>query len=522
MEGFIWFFGSLSDIQARVSSHPLVGIFCLSQSMTRMSGASPLQFDPTAYNPYDHASILVVLKHNGHWAALGTIRWSTLQDKQWVFTPNDLQHAWLECIVPHHAPTRDMTLDDMITVMLGTTFQMQRMQQQLPSFPLDRAIRDMEYVVYHLHHGVHVLDRNWSEKRRIPWVVMWMVTDAIGDSELIERCRAWEHCDFMKRMDHILTEWGERGMSKLFQWNQLDSENVVVNVSNADLRWFYTQHREHVAPGCMFRIPLHQVDHGTVSHVPFEPGHGATVKISYRELPTWLWERQLMQRRTWHTRWYKHTRGGGRALPPQIDSIVAHTKRALIEYRKKHGSGTRQMDSPTVSPSVLDIEDFVTRAPPCMARAILQDQWVPSDPENQISAPSSRYWLKNNARNQLIRAAAESGYPESFIEDVLLHVRQTSPEGHPQDTLKDLRHLVRVKDQMKYPCMNCEQLREQDLSGLSCVWKTSQHDVAKFQCHSNFIVEHSDIQPTEHHLNDMSRFKKPSFYWKKTMRVKNK
>jgi hypothetical protein len=503
-------------IKDRIPTNAHIGIYCLKNSIDTITNATRLVFNPNQYNPYDHSTILCIMKERNNqtdYHVLGTIEWKTLELNQWSFTVSQLNHSWDDKSLgeQHVSMDIDVNDNDLFVIMLGTTFQQQLMTQQTPDFNMDYALNDLKYLVRNMHMSSQAIVSERSNQRSIPWIALWMVSDIIGDSQFSKTCMDWEELDFMNKMSIIIDKYGERGMAKLFAYNKL-STACVVDITDLDLRWFYTQHRKtpFPRPQCMFKVPLEDIQ--GFNHSPWQPIDGCCVRISFRELPQWLWHRQCMLRRRWNTNMYKNVDN----IPLQMQTLVKLTQdelRQRQESQKVHIGSTGNNNN---MPKTLDFEDFIMRAPPCVQRAIQQTQWEPVDYDVQINTPSKRYWLKNEARNQIIRGAAESGYPKEFIQKLLLQTRRASPEGTNSEDLNDLKRLVSVKDQMKYPCMNCEQIRTTQIEGFECVWKTPHHDEAKYMCHSNFIIEHSECATMEQHREDMGHFKKPSFYWQKS------
>ena len=85
----------------------------------------------------------------------------------------------------------------------------------------------------------------------------------------------------------------------------------MVDSKDSDLRWFYRRHRNKPRPGCMFAVPMEQ----THIHAPWVVRDGPKLRISYMEVPEWLWHQQGLLRRQWRTLMYTQN---GVELPEQM------------------------------------------------------------------------------------------------------------------------------------------------------------------------------------------------------------
>ena len=511
MSLYVWYSGTLDSIKRRVPQDRPIGLYCVKngkkRDISQLTAASFFQFERAKFNPFSHARILVLFyeKSSGTWYALGTVSWFTLQRSNWSFYLNQLVHDWgtEEMVLPRQVDQVPDT--SLFTLMLGTAFHKHQMQQEVPYFRLERALDDCLFLVRHLGWSAQQLESNYGAKRSVPWVALWMVADVMGNAELTTAATAWEKLDFLNRVEKVVGAHGEPGLARLFKYNRVlvDERVSVVSPTYADLQWYYERHGRQDPPTCMFLVPLAETD----VYAPYQPSDGGHVRISYRELGPWLWHCQCKVRREWRTQLYAQLSQGSFELPEQIKWLIECTWAELIKLQatRKRKFVTHENNREVV----LDVEDFLSRAAPCVRRAIEQTRFFRFDADHMIDNPSEPYWLKNDARNEIIRSAAEMGYPASFIEQILLQVRQRTDPGATLDTL---RHLVDVKSQTKYPCMNCEQVRAAKLKGFSCVWSTDRDDVAKFQCHMNFVVEQSNLKSREDHWQDAPHFKKPSFY----------
>lgn len=479
-----------------------MGIVVIRVPLTQLSCATPVALPVTQYNPYDHPVLLVVTCPPGPkpvYHVLGTVPWATLRKQRWTCAVGQLAHYY-----PELSPTtpalnaQRASVAPQTLVMLGSEHQQALAMAACPSFDLEDALLDLQQLVYNKG-GLA-----WAP--RVPWVALWVVIDAVGDDDLTTVSTAKERTAFFAQFD----EYTETDVAKLLHYNRVkqgaDGYDVV-SPSNADLRWFHEHCGGQVRPQFMFRVPMHLVDHG--EHAPVQPDDGTRVRISYQQVAAWLWERQCSVRRAWRTRAYAHN--AYTQLPHQLQYLVRETQRMLLRVQRSKAT-QYTCDSGAHTARVLDIEDFVQKAPPCMQRALLQDKWVPDDPQNQLPpiAAEERQWLQNDARNQVIRAAAEAGYPEDFLQQVMLYQRHHTEPG---DTLQDLKRLVGVGYQMRYPGMSCHQLRAANVPGLPCVWNTPRPDLAQAECHAHYIVTRGSSKSAEQHKRDATRFKKPSFYW---------
>lgn len=508
MKRFVWF---TNNEMKRIAKENNVGLFPIDKNVAQLSEWTQLTFKPYGLNPYEHPHLLFVSRNSKH--ALGTVSWEQLFYQHWKLTVNQLVHAWpaTQPLVSNQEGTYDTP--QLMQLMLGTQFQQTQMGQD--TFLLSQSMQQLTYMVKHMYDPVDVLCRDYPTLH-IPWVALWMITDRVGNKQLIQKSTEWERTHFMQCLTNLLEQYGEGGMSQLFAYNQLD-ESCVVDVTHLDLRWFYNMYQYRYAPPvCMFKVPLDMVD--DVDHAPYRTKDGPYVRISYRQLPHWLWECQTMLRRQWHTNMYRNfSKQNPEPLPEQIQLLVHYTQSELVKYVRPYTCRSQSTDMKPVS---MDIEDCIEHAPPCIRRALQQMEWVPEPSmPDQLEVPSKQYWLKNDARNQIIYAASEANYPVELIELLMLHVRQRAPEGSASNTVHDVRRLVNVKSEMKYASMNCEQLRRAHIPGLSCVWKTKRDDLAKFMCHCQFIMEHGNVRTSQQHLEDRFHFKKPSFYWTTRNRV---